>query len=208
MKITKLAKSSLSLLVLGLGLGVCASSALAQARDASAFDPSLPLVPMTAGALSADSVATMALASVDDKAIANREALRVERYRELMELNGTARYVRDQISSLGVVTRELAMENLNLKVFTPDQERRFFQISSVVLKKVESDILNDLAQTQSRYFTIEEIQTLIKANSSISAVKYNSAKFSDPKASQSLVTSYMVEAVVTIIKSFKETITS
>lgn len=199
-------------MIFGIGLGFSTVPVLAQAQYAAQVsdlsDSNPALVPMQTGAISADNMASLALASVDDKAIANRESLRLERYRELMELNGSARYVRDQIASLNTVTRLVAMENLNLKSFSPDQEARYFQISSVVLRRVENDILNDLAQTQSRYFTVEEIQTLIKANSTTSAVKYNSAKFSDSQASQSLVTSYMVEAVVTIIKSFKETITS
>jgi hypothetical protein len=209
-KLTILSKSSIGLYSLALIFAVFSGSAQAQAQaqmvDLSVSNPAI--VSMTGGALSAESVASFALANVDDKAIADRESLRLERFRELMELNGSARYVRDQVASLGSVTREVAMKNLNIQSFTPEQERRFFQISTQILKKVEADILNDLARSQSRHFTIEEIQTLIKANSSTSAVKYNIAKFSDPKASQSLITSYMVEAVVSIIKSFKETIQS
>jgi hypothetical protein len=159
-------------------------------------------------AVSAESMAVVAVADVNDAADFSYAQAKVDKYRELMELNGTARNVRSLLGNIKAATRLVILERMGKQAFSPEQASTYDQMAGTVLAQTEARILNDLAVAQSKTFTLDEIQALITANSSISAAKYNSGKFSAPEVGQQLIQSYMVDAVVKIVKTFKESVQS
>lgn len=168
----------------------------------------VPAAPFPDQAVSAESVAVDALANVNDAADFSYTQAKVDKYRELMELNGTARNVRTLLDTVKDATKLVVLERMGQQAMTTQQTMAFEQISSQVLAETEARILNDLAVAQAQTFTLDEIQSLITANSSISAAKYNAGKFAAPDVSQQMIQSYMVDAVVKIVKSFTESVQS
>jgi len=168
----------------------------------------VPSAPFPDQAVSADSFAVDALANVNDAADFSYTQAKVDKYRELMELNGTARNVRSLLDTVKDATKMVILERMGQQAMTEQQTSAFDQIAVKVLAETEARILNDVAVSQAQTFTLDEIQSLITANSSISAAKYNAGKFAAPDVSQQMVQSYMVDAVVKIVKTYTESVQS
>ena len=164
--------------------------------------------PSNSVAVAAGDVADIAVAQVNDQADAAVASKKVELYKQLMELNGTSRNIRAMLDNTKTTTRLIVIQRSGAAQLTPEQGARYDQVADNVLKATEARLIDDLAQTQATSFSADEIQQLINSNSSISAAKYNAAKFVDPQGNTAHIESYMVEAVIKIMKSFKESVAS
>lgn len=159
-------------------------------------------------AVSADSFASDALAQVDDQADAGYAKAKVARYIELLEVNGSKSSLKKQIETLKESTRQVIIKSLGRAYMTAEENTKFELICSKILSETESRILNEIAVNQSKTFTLEEISALISANSSPLAAKFVAGKSKTSPTEQHYVQTYVVEAVVYIIKTFRETKTS
>ena len=164
--------------------------------------------PSRTQAVAAGDVATVAVAQLNDKAEAAQAAEKVTLYKQLMELNGMARNIRDVMASTKATTRLIVINRAGEAQLTPDQDARYNAIADKVLKETEDTLINDIALSQSQSFSSDEIQQLITANASIAAAKYNAAKFQDPDVSAQQIQGYMVDAVVKIVTTFTSSVTS
>jgi len=124
-------------------------------------------------------------------------------YEQLMELNGVSRNIRDVVASTRDSTRLVIIDRAKLDTLTPAQEARFIGIADPILKNAEADLIASVAAAQAPGFSDTEIRQLIIANASPAAAKYNAAKFVDQDKSADKIQSYMVNAVVRIIKAYQ-----
>jgi len=164
--------------------------------------------PSNTQAVAAGDVASVAVAQVNDQADAAVAIRKVELYKQLMELNGTSRTIRNVFDNTKTSTRLIVVQRLGSDHLTPEQDARYNAIADTVLKDTEAKLIDDIAQTQADSYSADEIKQLIAANSSISAAKYNAAKFVDQTGNNAQVESYMVEAVMKIMQRFKESVAS
>ncbi|BBF81777.1 hypothetical protein EM6_2385 [Asticcacaulis excentricus] len=147
-----------------------------------------------------------ATVSPEDKAAAARKSRRIALYKQLMETNGTTKNVRLIMANTKAAVRLVILERKGAQSLSGADELKFNQIADRVLKEAEASIIDQIATAQSANFSEEEILTLISANSGPVAAKYNASKFANPDANAQQIQSYMVEAVIKIIKTFKEAI--
>ncbi|UDF03895.1 hypothetical protein [Asticcacaulis sp. AND118] len=147
-----------------------------------------------------------ATVSPEDKAAAARKTRRVALYKQLMEANGTSKNVRLILANTKAAVKMVILERKGATNLSAADELKFNQIADRVLKEAEVSVIDQIAAAQSASFSEEEILTLISANSGPVAAKYNASKFANPEANAQQIQSYMVEAVVKIIKTFKEAI--
>lgn len=147
-----------------------------------------------------------ATVSPEDKAAAGRKSRRIALYKQLMETNGTTKNVRLIMANTKAAVRLVILERKGAQSLSGADELKFNQIADRVLKEAEASIIDQIATAQSANFSEEEILTLISANSGPVAAKYNASKFANPDANAQQIQSYMVEAVIKIIKTFKEAI--
>ncbi|WP_298328391.1 hypothetical protein [Asticcacaulis sp.] len=147
-----------------------------------------------------------ATVSPEDKAAAARKSRRIALYKQLMETNGTTKNVRLIMGNTKAAVRLVILERKGAQALSAADELKFNQIADRVLKEAEASIIDQIATAQSANFSEEEILTLISANSGPVAAKYNASKFANPDANAQQIQSYMVEAVIKIIKTFKEAI--
>jgi len=168
----------------------------------------VPAAPSNAQAIAAGDVASVAVAQVNDQADAAVATQKVELYKQLMELNGMSRNIRTVLDNTKTTTRLIVIQRSGSDHLTPEQDARYDQIADTVLKDAEARLIDEIAQSQAAAYSADEIQQLIAANSSVAAAKYNAAKFVDPAGNTSQIETYMVEAVVKIMKTFKESVTS
>ncbi|HTN42076.1 MAG TPA: hypothetical protein VLZ84_13040, partial [Asticcacaulis sp.] len=129
---------------------------------------------------------------------------KVDLYKQLMELNGVSRNVREVITNTKTATRLIVIDRAGLTTLTPEQDARYNQIADKILLDTQNSLIENIAEAQAPAFSSDEIQQLIIANSSIAAAKYNAAKFMQQDALAGEVQTYMVEAVIRIIKTFTE----
>ena len=183
---------------LALCLSLAAGAASAQEVVASAPD----------GIVTADSLATSAVAQINDAAIDAAAQKKIDPYKQLMELNGVARSVRNSLDATKTSTRTIVLERAGKTSLTPAEDARYNTIADAVLKDTETSVIDEIARVQSQSFSAEEIQQLIAANSSVAAAKYNAGKFTAPDNNADEIQTYMVEAVVKIVKTFKESVSS
>jgi hypothetical protein len=155
-------------------------------------------------ALAAGDVAVSAVAQLNDAAETAHVQEKVDLYKQLMELNGVARNVRQVISNTKTATRLIVIDRAGLTTLTPEQDARYNQIADKILLDTQNSLIENIAEAQAPAFSADEIQQLITANSSIAAAKYNAAKFMQQDASAGEVQTYMVDAVIRIIKTFTE----
>ena len=125
-----------------------------------------------------------------------------------MQLNGVSRGVRTALDATKAQIRLVVLERAGKSAMTPAEEARYNSIADVVLKETEANVLDSIARSQSQSFSADEIQQLINANASVAAAKYNAGKFVTAQNSTEEVQSYMVQAVVKIIKTFKDSVAS
>lgn len=184
--------------ILVAGLMACAAPVWAQDYA--------PAAPSNTQAIAAGDVATIAVAQLNDSADAAKAAEKVELYKQLMELNGMSRNVRMVLASTKSSTRLILIDRAGADHLTPEQDAKYNKIADTILKDTEVSLINDIARAQSANFSTEEIQQLITANASVAAAKYNAAKFLNPDASAQQVNSYMVDAMIKIIKTFTESV--
>ncbi|MGZ3305884.1 MAG: hypothetical protein ACXU8U_08485 [Asticcacaulis sp.] len=189
------------------GLAVAAALMAAFAAPALAQDIA-PAAPSNTMAVAAGDVAASAVAQVNDQADANAASQKVELYKQLMELNGMARNIRQTLDSVKTSTKLVIIQRSGSDHLTPDQDAKYDQVATSVLKDTETRLINNIAQDQAASFSADEIRQLITSNSSVAAAKYNAAKFSDQAGSAAQVQNYMVEAVVKIVKTFKASVAS
>jgi len=168
----------------------------------------VPAAPSNAQAIAAGDVASVAVAQVNDQADAAVATQKVELYKQLMELNGMSRNIRTVLDNTKTTTRLIVIQRSGSDHLTAEQDARYDQIADTVLKDAEARLIDEIAQSQAAAYSADEIQQLIAANSSVAAAKYNAAKFVDPAGNTSQIETYMVEAVVKIMKTFKESVTS
>lgn len=181
-----------------LGLSLAAGAASAQEVVAAAPD----------GVVTADSMASSAVAQINDAAIDAAAQKKIDLYKQLMELNGVARSVRNTLDATKASTRTIVLGRAGKSTLTPAEDARYNAIADSVLKDTETSVIDEIARVQSQSFSAEEIQQLIAANSSVAAAKYNAGKFTAPDNNADEIQTYMVEAVVKIVKTFKESVTS
>ena len=168
----------------------------------------VPAAPSNTQAVAAGDVASVAVAQVNDRADAAVATQKVELYKQLMELNGMSRTIRNVLDNTKTSTRLIVIQRSGGDHLTAEQDARYNAIADTVLKDTEAKLIDDIAQTQAASYSADEIQQLIAANSSISAAKYNAAKFVDQAGNNQQVETYMVEAVMKIMQKFKESVTS
>lgn len=164
--------------------------------------------PSNSQAVAAGDVATVALAQLNDQADAAQAVEKVTLYKQLMELNGMSRNIRDVLSSTKAATKLIVINRAGETQLTPEQDARYNTIADKVLKDTEDSLIDDIAEKQSQSFSSDEIQQLITANASIAAAKYNAAKFSDPDISAQQIQGYMIQAVVKIVTTFTSSMAS
>jgi hypothetical protein len=183
-------------LVLGLSL----TAGAAAAQEVVASTPN--------GIMTADSMATSAVAQINDAAIDAAAQKKIDLYKQLMELNGVSRSVRNSLDATKASTKTIVLERAGKATMTPADEARYNTIADGILKDTEASVIDEIARVQSQSFSADEIQQLIAANSSVAAAKYNAGKFTAPDNNADEIQTYMVEAVVKIVKTFKESISS
>lgn len=155
-------------------------------------------------ALAAGDVATSAVAQLNDTAENAKVREKVELYKQLMELNGVSRNVRQVISNTKIATRLIVIDRAGLTTLTPEQDARYNKIADGILLDTQNTLIDNIAIAQAPAFSAEEIQQLITANASIAAAKYNAGKFMGQDEAATQVQNYMIEAVIKIIKTFTE----
>ena len=160
-------------------------------------------VPVAAG-----DMAKPALAQLNDAADSAAAQKKIDLYKQLMQLNGVTRGVRTALDATKAQTRLVVLERAGKSAMTPAEEARYNTIADAVLKETEANVLDSIARSQSQSFSADEIQQLINANASVAAAKYNAGKFVTAQNSTEEVQSYMVQAVVKIIKTFKDSVDS
>ncbi|MDV6331785.1 hypothetical protein [Asticcacaulis sp. 201] len=171
-------------------------SASANAQDIA------PAAPSNQYAIAAGDVATSAVAQLNDTAEDAKVQHKIELYKQLMELNGVSRNVRQVITNTKVATRLVVIDRAGLTALTPEQDARYNKIADAILIQTQNDLIEHIAEAQAPNFSVDEIQQLITANSSIAAAKYNAGKFMSQDDSAAQVQNYMIEAVIRIIKTF------
>ena len=168
----------------------------------------VPAAPSNSQAVAAGDVASVAVAQVNDQADAAVATQKVELYKQLMELNGTSRTIRNVLDNTKTSTKLIVVQRSGSDHLTPEQDARYNTIADTVLKDTETKLIDDIATTQAASYSADEIKQLIASNSSISAAKYNAAKFVDQTGNNEQVEHYMVEAVMKIMQTFKESVAS
>ncbi|MDC7683137.1 hypothetical protein PQU92_07600 [Asticcacaulis sp. BYS171W] len=146
--------------------------------------------------------------SVEDKAAAAKKTRKIALYKQLMELNGTAKNVRMILANTKSAVKLVILERQGKKNLLPSEEAKFDQIADRVLKEAEVTIIDQIATAQAAGFEEAEIVSLINANSGLAAAKYNAGKFANPEANAQQIQGFMVDAVVKIIKTFQQSISS
>lgn len=125
-------------------------------------------------------------------------------YKQLMELNGMSRNVRQVITNTKINTRQIVVERASVDHLTTDQEAQYSRVADSVLLETQAQLIESIATAQAPNFSQDEIQQLIDSNSSVAAAKYNAAKFFDPEQSTATIQTYMVNAVLKIIKIYQD----
>lgn len=158
--------------------------------------------------VAAGDMAKPALAQLNDAADSAAAQKKIDLYKQLMQLNGVTRGVRTALDATKAQTRLVVLERAGKAAMTPAEEARYNTVADAVLKETEVNVLDSIARSQSQSFSADEIQQLINANASVAAAKYNAGKFVTAQNSTEEVQSYMVQAVVKIIKTFKDSVDS
>lgn len=159
-------------------------------------------------AVAAGDVAVVAVAQLNDAADSANAAKKVDLYKQLMELNGQARNIRNVIGNTRSATKLIVINRSGKPAMTDADSARYDAIATTVLGQTEASLINDIAVAQSQSFSADEIQQLIVANSSVAAAKYNAGKFAAGDSNTQQIQSYMIEAVIKIIKTFTESMAS
>ena len=190
--------------IIACGVGL-AALALALALPAAAQEI-VDAAPSSTQAVAAGDVADVAVAQINDQQDAAQAAAKIELYKQLMELNGTSRTIRNTLASAKTTTRLVVVQGTGQADLTPQQSALYDQIADGILKDTETKVIDDIAAAQSQSFSADEIQQLITANSSVAAAKYNAAKFLAPDANAAEVQQYMTDALIKIVKTFNESL--
>jgi hypothetical protein len=187
----------------------CAAAILLSAGATSVLaDVIVDAAPSNLYAVAAGDVASPALAQLNDAADSANAARKVELYKQLMELNGQSRNIRNVMTSTKTATKLIVAQRAGQTSLSTADSARYDAIADTILDQAEAALINDIAVAQSQAFSTDEIQQLIIANASVAAAKYNAGKFSQTDAASRQVQSYMVDAVIKIIKTFQESMAS
>ena len=186
----------------GLAVAAMLMAAPAFAQEIVAAAPS------NTQAVAAGDYASVAVAQVNDQADAAVATQKVELYKQLMELNGMSRSIRNVLDSTKTSTRLIVIQRSGTDHLTPEQEARYDQVADAVLKDTETKLIDQIATAQAASYSADEIRQLIASNASVPAAKYNAAKFVDQGGNAGQIQTYAVEAVIKIMKTFKESVAS
>jgi len=184
--------------------GALSAGVLSVAALPCAAQEIVAAAPSNQYALAAGDVAVSAVAQLNDAAETAHVQEKISLYKQLMELNGVSRNVRQVIANTKTATRLIVIDRAGLTTLTPEQDARYNRIADRILSDTQDNLIESIAEAQAPAFSSDEIQQLITANSSIAAAKYNAAKFMQQDASANEVQTYMVDAVIRIIKTFTE----
>lgn len=124
-------------------------------------------------------------------------------YRQLMEVNGVARNVRAVVTARRAAIVQIATER-NGGSLNPQEQARLDAAMSASLDPLTEQLLNNIAQAQSAAFSDADLRALIAANGSAAAGRYNAAKFADAEQMSAQVQQYMVDAVLAIIRAYRD----
>lgn len=188
--------------IIGLAAVILLSGGMASAQDIVAAAPSNQY------AVAAGDMAVSAVAQLNDAADTANAQKKIDLYKQLMQLNGTERSIQTALNATKESTRLVVVERAGKKSMSESDSARYDTIADTILKDTQATIVDEIARSQSQAFSLDEIQQLINANSSIAAAKYNAGKFMAPDASAQEVQGYMIQAVIKIIKTFKESVAS
>jgi hypothetical protein len=191
-----------ALVIAGALCGACLSTETVCAQEVVAAAPS------DTQAVAAGDVASVAVAQINDQAVAAQAQQKIDLYKQLMELNGESRSIRAALDNTKTATRLIVLQRAGSAAMTTDQDAKYNAIADQVLAQAEGTIIDETAASQSQSFSLDEIQQLINANSSVAAAKYNASKFVEPQDNADQIQSLMVAAVVKIITTFKESVAS
>lgn len=189
-------RTAAALVLLAMGASPVGADVIANAAPSNRY------------AVAAGDVATPALAQLNDAADTANAAKKVELYKQLMELNGQSRNIRNVVSNTRTATKLVVVERSGQSALTESDSARYDAIATSILAQTEATLINDIAVAQAQVFSTDEIEQLIIANSSVAAAKYNTGKFSQGETTAKQVQSYMVDAVIKIIKTFQESMAS
>lgn len=187
---------------IGLAAALMLSGGIASAQDIVAAAPSNQF------AVAAGDVAVSAVAQLNDAADTANAQKKIDLYKQLMQLNGTERSIHTALNATKESTKLVVIERAGKTSMSEAESARYDTIADGVMKDTEATIVDEIARSQSQAFSVDEIQQLINANSSVAAAKYNAGKFMAPDASAQEVQGYMIQAVIKIIKTFKESVAS
>ena len=189
-------------------LAVVAALAVAPAFAPASAQEIVAAAPSNTQAVAAGDVASVAVAQVNDQADTAVATQKIELYKQLMELNGMSRNIRVVLDNTKTTTRLIVIQRSGADHLTPEQDARYNQIADTVLKDTEAKLIDEIAQAQATSYSADEIKQLIASNSSVAAAKYNAAKFVDQSSNATQVEGYMVQAVIKIMQTFKESVAS
>lgn len=158
--------------------------------------------------VAAGDMAKPALAQLNDAADTAKAQQKIDLYKQLMQLNGVTRSVKTALEATKTQTRMVVLERAGKSALSAEEEARYNTIADGILKETEETVLNDIARSHAQSFSVDELQQLINANASVAAAKYNAGKFMSAESSAQEVQTYMVEAVIRIIKTFKDSAVS
>ncbi len=177
--------------------------AAAQQTISTASDPEMvAAAPSNQYAVAAGDYAAPAVAQINDAADAAQAKQKIALYKQLMELNGTSRNLRNVIAATKSATRLIVIDRAKVDKLSAVQETRYNQIADQILGQTQNDLIQSIAEAQAPAFSTDEIRQLITANASIAAAKYTAAKFTSSDATTNEIQTYMVEAVIKIVKTF------
>ena len=107
----------------------------------------VPAAPSNSQAVAAGDVASVAVAQVNDQADAAVATQKVELYKQLMELNGTSRTIRNVLDNTKTSTKLIVIQRSGADRLTPEQDARYNTIADTVLKDTETKLIDDIATT-------------------------------------------------------------
>jgi hypothetical protein len=204
--------------VFGLGLAASASAQTVNtpALEGSFASPEAPIAPklvinpsdLGLTPVTDQPAQTSVVQTTQKPAAPAPQDRKIALYKQLMELNGTSKNVRQIMNNTKSAVRMVVLERAGLGSLSPAQELKFNSIADGILKETEVAIIDQIALTQSMSFDVDEVLALIKANSSPAAARYNISKFTGNDQTGQQIQGFMVEAVVRIVKTFKQSISS
>lgn len=129
-------------------------------------------------------------------------ARHVSLYRDLMEANGTTPNIRNVMATTRATTTQALVDRKGSPL-SAEERARLDRLFTRILGPVEEQIVDGIARSQAFRLTEAEISQLILVDRSPAAVLYRTERLAVPAEEAAATQSFMVEAVVSIIKVFR-----